>query len=141
MEAHFLSEVVAGPPTFQDRPWYNPHGDCIVHQVADEAIIADRIDELLTLYRSAIDRRVIGYQIKGVMTLIRKFGWDGLTVHCVTGKARDEVQQVSIAALLLAAYEVGPPTISRRVGYAQGLQTKADAVIPAAELCGAADQQ
>ena len=137
MEGHFLSDVVEGVSEFRAQPWYNPHGDCIVHQIANEAVIADRIDELLTLYRSAIDRRVIGYQVKGVWSLIRRFGWDGLAVECTADAAEKEVRKISVAALLLAAYEEGPRTVTRRSAYAQTLRDAAACVIPETELASA----
>lgn len=134
MEKHFLEGMESGEPEFRPAPWYNPHGDCIVHQIADEAVIAERIDELLTLYRSAVDRRVIGYQVKGVQALIQRFGWDGLYVECAADTSGKEVRQVSVAALLLAAYEARPPTINRRSAYAQSFQDAAGACIPETEL-------
>ena len=116
MEEHFLKGLVEGEPEFRAEPWYNPDGDCIVFQMANEAIVADRIDEILTLYRSAIDRRPIGFQIKGVHALIQKFGVDGLELESVTSD--HEVKSISVTALLLAAYEEGPKTFNRRQAYA-----------------------
>jgi hypothetical protein len=101
MEKHFLADVMEGAPTFRAEPWYNAYGDCIVYQMADEAIVADRIDELLTVYRSAVDDRPIGFQIKGVAGMVRKLGLDGLAVYS-DADARG-VKGISIAALLQAA--------------------------------------
>ena len=64
MEKHFLSEFVKGEERLSPEPWYNPDGDCVVYQMVNEAIVADRIDEILTIYRSAITERPIGYQIR-----------------------------------------------------------------------------
>ena len=116
MEEHFLKEFVSGVSRETPRPWYNPEGDCIIYQIADEAAVADRIDGVLTIYRSAIDSRPIGFQIKGVAAITRQFGLGGIQVECKADK--NELQQVSISALLLAAYEQGPQTIFRREGYA-----------------------
>lgn len=116
MEEHFLKEFVSGISREVPKPWYNPEGDCIIYQMADEAAVADRIDGVLTIYRSAIDNRPIGFQIKGVAAITRQFGLKGIQVECKTNK--DELQQVSMSALLLAAYEQGPQTIFRREGYA-----------------------
>ena len=136
MEAHFLSDIMPeGGPEFRPDPWYNPDGDCIVHKIANEAVIADRIDELLTLYLSANDRRVIGYQIKGVLALIRKFGWDGMAVECTA--SGDEVRCVSVAALLLAAFGEGPNTVGRRSAYARSVRDAATASIPESEFVAA----
>ena len=132
MEKHFLDGEFQGPPGFKPEPWYNSFGDCVVCQIASEAFVADRIDEVLTIYRSAIDDRPIGYQIKGVQALIRNFGWDGLAWSAET--ADGEVTAVSIAALLLAAYEEGPKNTSRRVGYASAFPIGADCKIDREDL-------
>ncbi len=118
MEKHFLEEHIKDLPkeyVYESGIWYNPYGDCIVCQVADEAIVAQRIDEVLTLYNSAIDSRTIGFQIKGVSALIKKFGWDGIGV--TTHSHDDQDTLVSIHGLLLAAYESEGISIGRRKAY------------------------
>ena len=135
MEKHFLADLAQehGPATFRAEPWYNPHGDCIVFQMADEAVVADRIDDLLTIYRSAVDNRPIGYQIKGVGAIIKRFGLDGLTVESVSDD--QVVKAVSIRLLLLAAYDQGPRTPGRRKAYAAAMDCPAEKqTIPAEEL-------
>jgi hypothetical protein len=87
----------------------------------DEATIADRIDEVLTIYRSALSHKPIGYQIKGVAALASKFGWEGVMSECEEG--REELKSVSLSALLLAAYEQGPKTIGRRKAYADAFDS------------------
>jgi len=133
MENHFLADHVEGDPAFSAEPWYNPHGDCIIYQMADEAIVAERVDEILTVYRSAVDQRAIGFQIKGVDAIIRKFGLDGLAFQSeVNGQG---VKRISVLALLLAAYEEGPRTLSRRTAYATAMDSSPrQAGIPADEL-------
>ncbi len=124
MEEHFLADMVQGEPQFRSEPWYNPYGDCIVYQMADEAVVADRVDGLLTVYNSAVDNRPIGFQIKGVHAIINKFGLDGLAVE--SRADADGVKSVSIGALLLAAYEEGPKTLDRRRAYAAAMQYPAE---------------
>ena len=120
MEKHFHQDMMEGDPEFHPEPWYNRHGDCIIYQIADEAVVAERVDELLTVYNSAVDNRPIGFQIKGVQAIINKLGLDGLGVQ---SEADDqEVKSISIAVLLLAAYEQGPRTLSRRKAYAAAMQ-------------------
>jgi hypothetical protein len=123
MEEHFLKEFVSGVSRETPKPWYNPEGDCIVYQMVDEAIIADRIDGVLTIYRSVINNRPIGYQIKGVGALASRFGWRGIRVDCVEDKDKEELQNISMYAILLAAYEQGPQTIGRRNGYVMALES------------------
>lgn len=135
MEKHFLADKMEGRPTFTPEPWYNPHGDCIIYQLADEAVVAERIDELLTVYNSAIDDRPIGFQIKGVQAILGKLGYDALTVHSRTDPHEKSVRSISIVALLLAAYEEGPRTLKRRKGYALAMDCPvASRTIPADQL-------
>jgi hypothetical protein len=121
MEEHFLNHLVAGENREPSRPWYNAAGDCIVYQMADEAIVADRIDEVLTIYRSAITDKPIGYEIKGVMALTRRFGWEGILVK--SQHDAGELKAVSLSALLLVAYEQGPKTMRRRRAYADAFDS------------------
>ena len=133
MEKHFLADMMQGTPTFRAEPWYNAEGDCIVYKMADEALVADRVDELLTVYNSAVDNRPIGFQIKGVLAIIKKFGFDALAV---SSEADDQgMKSISIIALLLAAYEEGPRTFARRKAYAVAMQCPVEnGTIPADEL-------
>jgi hypothetical protein len=133
MEKHFLADMMDGPPEFRPEPWYNRYGDCIVYQMADEAVVAERIDELLTVYNSALDNRPIGFQIKGVAAIIRKFGLDGLAVRSEADT--QGVKSISVMALLLAAYEEGPRTPGRRRAYAVAMECPSERrTIPADEL-------
>jgi len=135
MEKHFLADMMAGEgePGFRAEPWYNPHGDCVVYKMADEAVVADRVDELLTVYNSAVDDRPIGFQIKGVGAIIRKLGLDGLAVESKADAGG--VKSISIVALLLAAYEEGKPTLARRRAYASAMECPVQKrTIPADEL-------
>jgi hypothetical protein len=124
MEKHFLDHLVAGEQREQAKPWYNPEGDCIIYQIADEAVVAERIDEVLTVYRSVITDKLIGCQIKGVAALAKRCGWEGVLVQCRSDD--DQILEVSLFALLLAAYEQGPKTIGRRKGYADAFESCAD---------------
>jgi hypothetical protein len=121
MEAHFLEGILGNRPSFSPEPWYNPYGDCLVCQTANEAVVADRVDEVLTIYRSGIDNRPIGFQVKGISALIRTFGLDGLSVQ--SESEAGEITSVSVYALLLAAYERGPRTVRRRQAYTCALES------------------
>ncbi len=133
MEKHFLADMMDGQPEFRPEPWYNRYGDCIIYQMANEAVVADRVDELLTVYNSALDNRPIGFQVKGVAAIIRKLGLDGLVVKSEADA--QGVKSISIMALLLAAYEEGPHTLSRRRAYAAAMECPTERrTIPADEL-------
>jgi len=116
MEKHFLSDFVEGEPGFRPEPWYNPYGDCVVYRAANEAVVADRIDELLTVYRSALDDRPIGFQLKGVRAIIDKFKLGGLAA-VASERADGQILAISVSALLFAAYMQKPETPQRREAY------------------------
>jgi len=135
MEAHFLSDFVKGEDRAKSpEPWYNWAGDCIVYQIGDEAPVAECVDDVLTIYTSAITGNPIGFQIKGVQAMIRHFGWNGLVVE--SADDGDELKSLSISILLLAAYERGPKTINRRRAYGEllGSSMAKNARIPQCEL-------
>jgi hypothetical protein len=120
MEEHFLKDFVSGPRGGEHRPWYNPDGDCVIYQTSDEATIAERIDDVLTIYVSAISEKPIGFQIKGIGAMINQFGWAAAAVECE--ERNKELLQVSLSALLLTAYESGPKTIGRRQAYIRAFE-------------------
>ncbi len=138
MEEHFLKDFVKGQERGDPEPWYNPDGDCIIYQMADEAIVAERVDEVLTIYNSAITGKAVGFQMKGIAALASRFGWQAVRVKFKS--VRDELVEVSLSALLLAAYEEGPRTIGRRRAYAEAIDSFAarprNARIPVTELAG-----
>lgn len=119
MESHFLTEYVDGESGFQPEPWYNRDGDCVIYQAANEAVVADRIDDILTIYRSANDHRPVGFQIKDVKVLVSNFGLEGLQWV----ESGNPCSLVSVAILLLAAYETGPQTVARRKAYAGAMES------------------
>jgi len=101
MEKHFLADLVRdeGEAEFRPEPWYNPYGDCVVFLAANEATYADRVDEVLTLYRAQNDDRAVGFQIKGVQAIIDQFGLRGVQIGA-EGEGREVV---SVRMLLLVA--------------------------------------
>jgi len=121
MEEHFLKDFVKGQHRESSRPWYNSHGDCIIYEMQDEASVAERVDGFLTIYRSVSTGKSIGYQIKGVAALAKTFGWEGILVKSKQGA--EEIKEISLSVLLLAAYERGPKTISRRKAYAEAFES------------------
>lgn len=108
-----------GSHVHQREPWYNPHGDCIQFQTANEATVAERVDNYLTIYRSALTNHPIGFKIKDVRELIKRYGCDGIAVEA---EIRGQIL-VRVTGLLLRAYQSEPSTINRVSGYASALGT------------------
>jgi len=72
--AHFLSEQVRGLKRVETRvPWYSKDGKCTFYQLSDEATVADCHGPDLTIYKSFLDGRPIGFQIQGPTAHDRRF--------------------------------------------------------------------
>jgi hypothetical protein len=122
MVSGFLEKVLGEDPgnaQFQAQPWYNRYGDCVVFHSSEEEGYAERVDDLLTLYRAVEDDRVVGFQVKGVASIIRRFQLESMKIEARTQDG--EVKEVSITALLMGAAfsSPGQPTPRRRYGYMQ----------------------
>ena len=121
---HFLDEFVAElkklgefeSESQRDGLRYNEHGDCIMYLSVNEAVVADRIDEFLTLYRSAIDERAIGFQLKGIQALMGEFDFTHAEV-----KAKIEQSEVKAVMMLLFNSIRKNPKADKRIleGYAE----------------------
>jgi hypothetical protein len=136
MEEHFLNKYVKGKKGFRAEPWYNAIGDCIEYQTVNEAVVAHRIDEKLTIYHSVETNKPVGFKIKDVMAMLSRYGCDGLALSY----EEKGTTLISVATLLLAAYEEGPLTIERRRAYANALLPQGFD-IPVDQLCRTANYQ
>lgn len=98
--------------------WYNPLGDCIEYQTEQVAVVADRIGDHLTIYRSAETDKPIGFQLKDVNALMKKYSSDFHFQWQQQGKSL-----VSVSALLMAAMEEEYPlTIKKRSGFLDAMR-------------------
>jgi hypothetical protein len=114
MGEHFLSQYVEGEKGFRAEPWYNATGDCIEYHTINEAVVADRIDEKLTILRSVISNEPIGFKLKDIKAILSKYyGCAGMLVESV----EHDKTLISLSAIILAAYEEGPSNIKRRFAY------------------------
>ena len=132
MEEHLLNKYVVGEKGFKAEPWYNSIGDCIEYNTTNEAVVADRIDEKLTIYRSLLTNKPIGFKIKDVRAILQRYSYEGLAIMSVE---KNNVL-ISIAAIILAAYEQGVPSVKRRLAYAEALLPQETPFnIPVSEIC------
>ena len=109
--------------------WYNAPGDCVVFLTANEGVVADRVDEYLTLYRSAVDSRAIGFQLKGIKGIMQEFDYD--MAQAMTEIENDEISAVTLNFAFLMSYERKPMTMSRRKGYAEAMTSFPNLLSPA----------
>lgn len=104
--------------------WYNEPGDCIEFQTIDEAIVADRIDDYLTLFRTTDKKEAIGFKIKGIKSLVNVYG--GHVGFSASGEGK-RVVNVSVV-LMQAAQTEDKPTYKRITGYAEAVRTLSDGI-------------
>lgn len=99
MNHHFTAAVLgllSNPEPFKPFTFYNQEGDCIEFIARPGSYYEQRMDNLVTLYRSNDDEEFTGFSIKGIRSLLRKFAeLPGLAILIEDGK-------VKIAHILLA---------------------------------------
>jgi len=117
MEKRLLKRLGTKKPRFNPRPWFNRFGDCIVYKLTNEATFAERVDDVLTIYRSLKTKRSVGFQIKDATALAAKHKAN--MIHVDVEGTDNEVTRVSVVCFLLAAYERGKHTPARRQAYAE----------------------
>ena len=69
-----------GPGPFESRPTHSQAGDCVELYFEDADHYAERVDCWLTVFKAFDDRRLIGFQIKNVASLLSRF--DKLDLNC-----------------------------------------------------------
>src|SRR5262245_54514170 len=62
------------------RPVYFPDGDFVTLFVKDELAHEDRIDELVTIYRSVTSNEIVGCKIKGIRYLLNTLEGFGVVI-------------------------------------------------------------
>ena len=130
MEKNFLKNFVAkmsrdnlGEHRDIKNMWYNETGDCIQFQVEQVAIVAERVDDYLTIYRSAEDEKPIGFQLKDVKALINKYKYSGIFVKTTVRSENNEL--ISVTALLINTLTESIPSINRREAYTEAIKALA----------------
>jgi len=62
------------PEPFTPRPRYSSAGDCLFFYFREDKSWADRVDELLTVYRAFDSKQVVGFKLKNVELLKERLG-------------------------------------------------------------------
>jgi len=106
MEKHFLADVLSDKPGFKAEAFYNPYGDCLEYYTVNEEAYADRIDSLITLHRSMLDDRVIGFEIKGIRHILKDHQ------AMAVGTAEDTDLSISVIVIVMAALQSAKPLVT-----------------------------
>ncbi|MGC8561271.1 MAG: hypothetical protein ACP5O1_11405 [Phycisphaerae bacterium] len=134
-DSQFAKEVLSrfpAAPAFKPFATYDPDGDCIEFFTSDDTFYAERVDDLLTVYRSQDTGEVIGSLVKGVSGLFRKLG-ENLPGLCI------EIQDgsVKLEHLFLLAHwarespEIRTITYKKLIGLAEDSNVSVEMSLPA----------
>jgi hypothetical protein len=63
---------------FRPISQYIPEGDCLIFYFKPDSSYAERLDELLTVYRSEENGQITGCEIKGIKCIFKRLGDFGL---------------------------------------------------------------
>ena len=94
-DSQFAKEVLSRfPPAPEFKPFatYDSDGDCIEFFTSGDSFYGERVDDLLTVYRSQDAREIIGSLVKGVSGLFRKLDKNlpGLRIEIEVGSVKLE---------------------------------------------------
>jgi hypothetical protein len=83
---------------------HSADGDCVSYFVKNDRCIAERVDDLVTVYRSVESNELVGCKIKGVQRILRTLGDFGVTV---------EDREIGLGIFFIAAAVANPPQKSK----------------------------
>ena len=94
-------------------PQYSEHGDCLSLYFKDEDSYGERVDNILTVFRSMADDELIGFEIKGVRKILRKLGQLGVSFQ----DGSTEIGMI-VAGYALSQRDPAPPETLQHIGRA-----------------------
>jgi hypothetical protein len=68
------------PKEFRAAPVYFPTGDYLTYLLQDVPYVAERLDDVVTIYLSPDSRELVGFKVKGVRHILDKAGAFGVGV-------------------------------------------------------------
>jgi hypothetical protein len=68
------------PEKFTPKPYYSQSGDALIFYFKGDPSYGERVDALLTVYRSMENGELVGCEIKGVRSILEKLGGFGVNV-------------------------------------------------------------
>lgn len=129
--AEYMTRLAAEVPPFEPMAYYDPDGDCIEFIAKPDPFYAERVDGLVTVYRSFETGEIVGSLIKGVRRLHEQIlkSTPGFRIEIKEGRVR--LVHVFLARLqTLDAEPHDPSTLT----YKKLIQMAEDSQVEA-ELC------
>jgi hypothetical protein len=69
------------PLGFESRPTYSPDGDFLTFYFRADEAYAERVDELLTVFRAIDSHELVGCKVKGVRRIVQTIRNFGVTIR------------------------------------------------------------
>jgi hypothetical protein len=128
--AQFLTEETV--EEFTPTPYWEPETDSLIFYFKDEPSYSKRINDLATVFLSAIDDQLVGFEIKGIKRILSRLGRFHVGVHD---------HKVDLEVLLFAALAPEPEPHDFQGEYpdefSQLFEAASKTEFDAAELCSA----
>lgn len=115
------------PDGFTPRPLYSREGDTLTYFFRNDEAYSERVDDLLTIYKSIESQELVGCKIKGVRRLIKRLENFGFAI-------RPERENISLNLLFLSAATERPVTVHHY--YEELGRFARDIPLPSGELSG-----
>jgi|SRR5579864_6089877 len=101
-----LNEYLRGrePDGFTRRPFYSRDGDTLTYYFESDEAYSQRVDDLLTVYKSKQTDKLVGCKIKGVIRLLERLKNFGFALS-------PEGESLKLNLLFLSALGERPATV------------------------------
>lgn len=132
MEKFIEEQISEEGQEFEPYGFYNEAGDCIEVYLSGDLVVEDRINEIITIYRSQKDNQPIGFQIKGVKDILEEWEAERVGFHAATKKREDkeriELTELTVAAISLSSKDEKElePEEKEKMNEFQGLYAEAE---------------
>lgn len=94
------------PKGFESRPVYSRDGDTLSYYFRNDEAYSERVDDLLTVYKSIATDELVGCKVKGITRLLDRLKSFGLVVE-------PEGEDVRLNLLFFSAAFERPATVHR----------------------------
>ena len=126
-----LTEYIEQNPAsaFRPAPVYFPTGDFLTYLLRDGPCVAERLDDVVTLYLSWDSRELVGFKVKGVSHILKKAGAFGVGVGGGDG--------IRLGLFFFAGAAPGQADTLPKMKWYERLEAFADITVDRQTLCPA----
>lgn len=101
-----VESLIGEPDEVGPYGFYNVDGDCVEFVVSPCNFYADRVDDLLTLYREFFTDREVGFVIKGIKSMLER---PGMRIFVAARVHKLRIKELLVAHLAQRAAPIEGP--------------------------------